>query len=486
MSVTLGEDNVSDTQLHYLERAKRRLSSRELARLLYSVVTDEDIVSGRESLHPDWVAIFEQHRPRLESAERSLGLERSHTLDQIFGALSPIDPSVYSIDPTEEDIVFLLGAGASKPSPSNIPTVTELLPELLSRARRLDREQVTDLADFCDKRRIRNIEDLLTAVQISAFCSRNPGILSLVEFQLFGEEADDILQRQLSRRRIDADVSSVAYIEETLQVLFGLLSNLMLPASPNKGHQAIVDYLSSNSSTPIITTNYDCCIDLALIENNVEFSYNIDFANSGSSEHTSGTVCPLIKLHGSLNWFYCETCQEVRLIDIRKTVIDYTNDQGEYPISSVCNKCGGQKRGLLVPPHAMKFDIAPPLQPLIASTASYFERSTLIVVVGFSFADADLYISRMLIKAMQGSDRTKMIIVDPDASVIEKVRQKFNAQIPNFDAESRIIKLQDDCAKVLPEFLEGRLFGKSDDDDTEDSLDATQAMTPATVAIEAQ
>ena len=369
-----------------------------------------------------------------------------------------LDEWVSTIDPAEEAIAFLLGAGASKPSPSDIPTVAELLPELLNRARRLDREQVTNLANFCDEQRIDNIEDLLTAVQIAAFCSRNPGILSLVEYQLFGEETTGRPRRRTRPGPVRADVSSVAYLQDTVQVLFGLLSNLMLPASPNAGHQAIVDYVREKPLTPIVTTNYDCCIDLALINNSVPFSYTVDFANSEVLPEGSGGASSLIKLHGSLNWFYCETCQKVRLIDIKQTAMDYKNQRGEYPIISVCNDCGGQRRGLLVPPHAMKFDVAPPLQPLIANAASCFENKTLIVVVGFSFADADLYILRMLIKAMQESESTRLAIIDPDASVVRKVRSKFEAQIPDFDAQSRILGLGGDCSDILPQFLRGDLL----------------------------
>lgn len=473
MGIKLGEDNISEEQRRLLRATRRRLPIQELIYILNRVVTGDDIVNGREDLHPEWLSVFERHRAELETAQ---GAEDIRTLLLVFEGLKPFDSLVCTINPAEENIVFLLGAGASNPSPSSIPTVTELLPELLNRARRLDREQVTNLANFCDRQQIYNIEDLLTAVQISAFCSRNPGILSLVEFQLFGEEAVTRQRRLLRPRPIRADVSSVAYMQDTLQVLFGLLSNLMLPANPNKGHQAIVEYITNKPSTPIVTTNYDCCIDLALINNKVPFSYTVDFVNPHVLRNTSDTTCPLIKLHGSLNWFYCETCQEVRLIDIRQTVEDYTNQRGEYPIISVCNQCGGQRRGLLVPPHAMKFDIAPPLQPLIADAASYFEKGTLIVVVGFSFADADVYISRMLIKAMQASDRTKMVIVDPDSTVAERVRRKYEAQIPNFDAASRIVKLQGDCSEILPQFLGGELFASSGDSHAERSSEDTPAF----------
>ena len=171
-------------------------------------------------------------------------------------------------------------------------------------------------------------------------------------------------------------------------------------------------------------------MDRALLGKGVPFTYTVDFDNRRVVKNPSDTAASLIKLHGSLNWFYCETCQKVRLIDIEETVTSYNDQRGEYPIISVCNECGGQKRALLVPPHAMKFDIAPPLQSLIAKASSSFEESTLIVVVGFSFADADLYISRMLIKAMQASEKTRIVIIDPDPNVIQKVSSQVQGADP--------------------------------------------------------
>ena len=461
MTVTLGDREISAAQWASLKTAQRTRSVHDIASLLFSVSTNGDIASGREQLHPDWLSVFDLYRGQLADAESIGQLQNVDSISKFFGAIDAIDPVVTTIDPRSENIVFLLGAGASKPNPSDIPTVKELLPELLSRARRLDREQVTHLADFCDQQGIDNIEDLLTATQISAFCSRNPRILSLVDFQLFGEVMPDRSRHSLGRRSRSPDVSSVAYMQDTLQVLFGLLSSLMLPARPNTGHQAITQYVAKKPSTAIVTTNYDCCIDLALLEGGVQFVYTVDFANPSVLAVSPDAPCRLIKLHGSLNWFYCETCQKVRVIDIRKTVKEYTEQRGEYPIISVCNECGGQRRGLLVPPHAMKFDVAPPLQPLIGTASSCFSDSTLIVVVGFSFADADLYISRMLTKAMQKSTDIRMAIVDPERSVVERVRRKFASQIPNFDADNRIVNLQGDCAEILPRFLGGELLSTS-------------------------
>ena len=480
MAIEIGEKNISSIQRSLLQDASHDISPMHLANILHDVATDDDITDGDEELHPDWTSIYNLHKAQLDRIGRAFGQNRIGDIHRFFGGLRPIDPNIRKINPETEQIAFLLGAGASQPIPSDIPTVAELLPELLRRARRLDQDQLTSLANFCVEQEINDIEDLLTAVQISAFCTRNPSILRLVEFQLFRRHDADRQAGRAFRSPVHTDVSSVAYLQDTLQLLFGLLSNLMLPAEPNDGHKAIVKYLQENPSTPIITTNYDCCMDRALLNERLPFSYTVEFTNPEILKNSSDAVTSLIKLHGSLNWFYCETCQKVSVIDIERTFDDYNQQRGEYPIISVCIECGGQRRGLLVPPHAMKFDVAPPLQPLIATADSCFQDSTLIVVVGFSFADADLYISRMLIKAMQDSDVTRMAIIDPDDQIVEKVRRKFGAQIPDFDSANRILKLRGNCADLLPRFLSGQLLETAEEPEEQKEPSRQHLTVPVT------
>lgn len=470
MAVEIGTAQVTSVQQHYLERAQRGDIPLEiLIDTFRTVATDEEILSGEEQLHPDWIRLYHSRRSVISELMPSRMLRQ---LDETFGR--PFDPDIEFLNPDEGEICFLLGAGASKPHPSGIPTVKELLPDLLERARRLDREEVTKLAEFCDRTNINNIEDLLTAAQISEFCGRNPTIMQLVEFLLFREDSSERLSRRPHRSFVD--VSSIAFLQDTLQVLFGLLSNLMLPAEPNEGHKAIANYVETNSEASIITTNYDCCIDRAMIKLGVSPSYGIEFANEteGTSTASDSSVM-LVKLHGSLHWFYCDACQTVHLVDIEKTVRDYIGDQAMYPVIGVCKNCGGQRRGLLVPPLAMKFDVAPPLNPLIEKATQCFTQANIIVVVGFSFADADLYISRMVSKAIQAKDSAKVVLFDPDREVIEKVRSKFKARILGFD-DARILGVYGDCAETLPKFLAGEFHKKDqdkEDQNTENRVVAT-------------
>jgi NAD-dependent SIR2 family protein deacetylase len=444
--------------MHYLEQARR--DPEYFAQLITHITEDDDIATGREQLHPEWIELYEGYR---QFVQRVLPQRTYRRIDEFFDTARKIDPRVGQIDIGTSTLCFLLGAGASKPEPSGIPTVKELLPDLLTRARRLDREEVTKLAEFCDETQIDNIEDLLTAAQISEFCGRSPTIMRLVEFLLFREDPADPGFRR--RRRPLVDVSSVAFLQDTLQILFGLLSSRMLPAEPNQGHKAIADYLAGHANARIVTTNYDCCVDRALTAQDVPYTYCIEFANTVPTAPGNAPSIPLVKLHGSLNWFYCETCQEVHWINIEATVNDFVEDRAAYPVIGVCKTCGGQRRGLLVPPLAMKFDVAPPLNPLIDRAASAFADIDVIVVVGFSFADADLYISRMISKAMQANDKTKLLMLDPDRSVVDKVRRKFSVRIPDFDA-TRILSIIGDCSETLPTLLTGG-FRKEEERDVE-------------------
>lgn len=453
MNLSVGTSTPSAVQLEFLTDAKHSSEASEIGHILFQVIRDDDLTSGREELHPDWLTVYRNIQSDMSGT--SLGKELAKALGPLIDSVE----GVSVIDPLHSDLAFLLGAGASKPEPSDIPTVAELLPDLLERGRRLDREDVNMLADFCESSSITNIEDLLTAAQLAEYCGRNPAVLRLIEFLLYRESNEKRHGRLGSRSRVD--IGSVAFLQDTLQVLFGLLSSRMLPAKPNPAHTAIATYVEPRPDTTIITTNYDCCIDLALGVSGKHYDYRMKFSNSAKNSNTG--LPNLIKLHGSLNWFYCDTCQKVHLIDIAKAIADFESDSSPYPVIGVCKDCGGQRRGLLVPPLAMKFDIAPALNPLLEMANARLSRASVLVVVGFSFAEADQYISRLVSKWMQSSKNNRLLIFDPNRTVAEKMRKQCAVRIANFD-RSRVAWIGGNSAEQVPRFLKGEFLEKSEPD----------------------
>src|SRR5215510_4051771 len=184
-----GTETISQSQQKLLERVSGRSSVSELTESLMRLVRDDDILEGREDVHPEWKNVFENNSATLRRRMSSAVFKH---FEEFFDKLAEFDRSLAEINPQSVNISFLLGAGASKPDPSNIPTVKELLPQLLERARRLDRDDVTKLADFCERRKISNIEDLLTAAQLANFCSRNPLVLRLMNYLLYRSDIEEI------------------------------------------------------------------------------------------------------------------------------------------------------------------------------------------------------------------------------------------------------------------------------------------------------
>ena len=452
----LGTKIISRIQRSYLNEAQKAQEAESVFEYLHEVLSDKHILREQEEVHPEWISLFNKFQGKIKQNVTDNTFKKLY--DQIAELTEPIDSQIREVDPSNTAISFLLGAGASKPAPSNIPTVQELLPDLLARARRLDREDLTKLADFCEAKDIQNIEDLLTAANLATFCSRTSNVFQLLDFLLYrGQETENIrLRQRLAGAR---GISSVAFLQDTLQVLFGLLTNRMLTAKPNSGHGAIADYAKNHPKSQIVTTNYDCCIDLALGEPGKDFSYGMEFGNVEADLASRGSVSQLIKLHGSVNCFYCDTCQDVQLTDTKRAVSEYLSDKTPYPVIAICRHCGGQRRPLLVPPLAMKFDVPTPLTPLLQDARRAFEGAELIVVVGFSFAEADSYISRIISKSMTISPKKKLVIIDPDHTIVEKVRRRFETSIPDFDRK-RIVRIKEDCAKALPAFLGGKLLKK--------------------------
>ena len=357
-----------------------------------------------------------------------------------------IDKAVYELDfKTDSKVTFLLGAGAS--APSGIPTVDKLLTALFEKSKKLNRDDLDKLAEFCEDNEIKNIEDLLTAAYFSDFAAKKNNVISLLNYFLFSDKNDD---SKFSRRRqgSNVDTSSISFLQDTLQTLFGLLTSTMINAKPNPAHYAIAKFVSKYKNTAIITTNYDCCVDEALLSNAIKIKESIELdANKNSEEGIE-----LVKMHGSINWAYCESCQRTREFDLLEMKKIYLKDIVSYPVIGICFDCTGQRRPLLVPPLSFKFMMFPALIQLWNSAQTNIENAKYLIVIGYSFSDADSHITKIISRSMSTHPGQKMIVVTQDSKLVKSLRNKFSVSIERFD-ESRILEACESCEDILPKIL---------------------------------
>jgi len=138
-----------------------------------------------------------------------------------------------------------------------------------------------------------------------------------------------------------------------------------LAYSKSHNHQNLIDRLINEEvlkSTAFISLNYDIIVDNILTKlqesNDLDLDYGIEFMNfyrnqNSNEENTWKRPDPkksisLLKLHGSLNWLYCPTCNEIEITPKEKGAIKVFTEVKE------CLACGSFMEPIIIPPTYFK------------------------------------------------------------------------------------------------------------------------------------
>jgi len=249
--------------------------------------------------------------------------------------------------------VLFLGAGATKSVQG--PMTDEILPAMFAEQSRIaasdPKGPVAQLVRFLEN-----------AFHINSGLPKEqyPGLPLLMS----------LLDMALDRRELfyaEWDVNAVAELREAIELgIFDVLEEALRKFS-TKDHFILLEKLFTAPATPqVITTNYDLIVDTTLMHMSQQRqlpgglpNYHCEIANISPAgpEQKFGT---LLKLHGSLNWLFCRTCQRLelgatestRFLSIFEKIIDlrscFTAD------GAPCNVCGRPLRPLLVAPSHLK------------------------------------------------------------------------------------------------------------------------------------
>ncbi|SDE19009.1 SIR2 family protein [Sporomusa acidovorans] len=153
-----------------------------------------------------------------------------------------------------------------------------------------------------------------------------------------------------------------------------------------------------------ISTNYDVLLDRALAaKDDIIVDYGVEFTNYsiGSAAKSNKPVVKLYKVHGSLNWSYCPTCNLLQLITDRQGILKLLTD----PSQAKCDVCQTIKSPVIVPPTFFK-DMSNNFLTLVWHQAEIsLSEIRHLIFCGYSFPDADMHI-KYLIKRIQ-TNRTE-------------------------------------------------------------------------------
>ncbi len=290
-------------------------------------------------------------------------------------------------------LAIILGAGAS--ASEGAPIQNNLFKEYFNSIKRkqsIPHEMERELANFFLL--IFGIDvdhENLDSVQFPTF-EEAMGILDLAE-----RRKESL--RDFDLENLAANSNRIRFIRQYLVLLMAKIIDEKLKES--KGfHSSLVEKLRSVEqlmSTVFISTNYDILIDNALTSLYPDYSldYGVDFTNfydiNGWKKPDINPI-ELYKIHGSLNWLYCPTCNKLTLTPKDKGVIRLLTDFS----NSTCKTCESVIVPIIVPPTYFK-DMSNIFLSLVWHKA---EMSLVnvdhIVFCGYSFPDADIHIKYLL------------------------------------------------------------------------------------------
>jgi SIR2-like domain len=302
------------------------------------------------------------------------------------------------------DTAIFLGAGASKAE--GAPLQGELFQDYFSSSLFQDSHESMDreLATF-----------FLEMFQIDV----DHGDLSKIRFPTFEEVlglSDLAIMRKEAFRHFDIEnrAENSGRLRFIAQYLVFLVAKVLDSKLQGRAifHRRLVTNLQRAGllrNVVFVSTNYDILIDNALADehrHDLDLDYGVDFRNFDRLDDWTrprhGSSVFLFKPHGSLNWLFCPTCNELELTPKEKGVV--TRLITDFA-SAACPHCQSVYSPLIVPPTFYKDLNNVFLSSIWNRTDVAMRKVNHIVFCGYSFPDADIHIKYLLKRAQTNRDR---------------------------------------------------------------------------------
>jgi NAD-dependent SIR2 family protein deacetylase len=196
---------------------------------------------------------------------------------------------------------------------------------------------------------------------------------------------------------------------------------------PPPEHEAfselVRDVRADGGDPSIITFNYDLLVEYSLFTCSISSDYCLDAAGS------AGQGIKVLKLHGSLNWARCETCNTISWTDVafkKMASIINRSDVGQFlPSTPVpCRGCAIPKnQPFVIPPTWNKGQHHALIEQVWKVAARELSRASNIVIIGYSLPDSDYFFKNLFgLSTLTETDIRNILIVDPNQDAAFKAR----------------------------------------------------------------
>ncbi len=332
----------------------------------------------------------------------------------------------------ERDVLFVFGAGASISDGG--PLQKDLLPEILSE-------------DYSDSG-LANLVKEFISTNFDTDHGNSPSLESVFGY------LDYFISKKESLKGGHTTNQLISIKESLIRLIHHRISEPKTRKGVYKKFLKCLDKINKNVS--IITMNYDTLLDESfdfLYPNQALIDYCINFMNYEDYDKIDAfnwwvnprepvsiwggktpTPIKIIKIHGSLNWKYCNCCNQV-LLTPWDTAIDLKSQgfkgrigaSSENPKEIIFDlKCPNDQTPFdtfIVPPSHIKDLNHPAISKLFDEAAIEIRKTKKIIFVGYSFPEADVHIKALFKKNL--SNDTEIEVVDPFLN--ERIKSNYRS-----------------------------------------------------------
>jgi NAD-dependent SIR2 family protein deacetylase len=340
--------------------------------------------------------------------------------------------------PATRNVLFVFGAGASHPD--GVPLQRHILPMILNDE---------DIANSdIGKIVVQFIKDNFA---FDATTNDYPHLESLFLF------IDHFIQQNESLNKTYTN-EAIHKIKEYLIKLIHFIVNKETNVKKNTYNKFwnAVERHSNNIS--IITLNYDTLLEEAFsplfkrvgyldysfhlmnydkLDELKYFNFWIDPRKPINTEESNNPVpFKLIKLHGSLNWKYCNCCNQTLLtpwdreIDLNKGKLTWYSQKSQTSYEYVCPLDGTNFETLILTPSFAKNLNRQVITQLLSEAGREIRVAKKIVFIGYSLSNADVHVRALFKKHLQ--KETEVIVLNPRTSKSLELRYRSIAKNVKF------------------------------------------------------
>lgn len=321
--------------------------------------------------------------------------------------------------------VFIFGAGAS------FEAGAPLMNDFIEKSEKLYRRSKTELKEneITDFNHIFESIDILS----SLYSKTHLDITNVETLFCLIEMANSIELTDNNRLEEIVDIrdSLVNVIIKTIEknMYFDNTNNKIHVAAPYDRLLLELNNLTKNNEIEhefgFISFNYDIGIESAILNSSL---YD-DILYQLMLDKPKRTA-DVLKLHGSINWGYCDSCEKLHVYDCIKIFGSnamfsgtYNMEVSKYFEDQKCEECGGRLKKYIIPPTWNKIIENEIIYGIWGKAVSLLNQSTNIFVIGYSMPETDLFFKYLITLGLfENNSLRKFVVINPDDIVNSKYK----------------------------------------------------------------